>query len=146
MPRRLLQLKIMIVDSPGYESATSDDDESLTTVMKEFKEQMDQIEKVSESISKQVTQLYARAKEETTDWLNEPLSPRPPLKEWLKERGLTTRPTMEEFLDACYEAAKSMDLESRVLVFGKADAAALWNGQRRLTVFEIIGLLPGLFY
>jgi hypothetical protein len=136
----------MIVDSPGYESATSDDDESLTTVMKEFKEQMDQIEKVSESISKQVTQLYARAKEETTDWLNEPLSPRPPLKEWLKERGLTTRPTMEEFLDACYEAAKSMDLESRVLVFGKADAAALWNGQRRLTVFEIIGLLPGLFY
>ena len=146
MPRRLLQLKIMIVDPPGYESATSDDDESLTTVMKEFKEQMDQIEKVSESISKQVTQLYARAKEETTDWLNEPLSPRPLLKEWLKERGLTTRPTMEEFLDACYASAKSMDLESRVLVFGKADAAALWNGQRRLTVFEIIGLLPGLFY
>jgi hypothetical protein len=146
MPRRLLQLKIMIVDPPGYESATSDDDESLTAVMKEFKEQMDQIEKVSESISKQVTQLYVRAKEETTDWLNEPLSPRPPLKEWLKERGLTTRPTMEEFLDACYAAAKSMDLESRVLVFHKADAAALWNGQRRLTVFEIIGLLPGLFY
>jgi hypothetical protein len=146
MPRRLLQLKIMIVDTPGYESARSDDDESLTTVMKEFKEQMDQIEKVSESISKQVTQLYARAKEETTDWLNEPLSPRPLLKEWLKERGLTIRPTMEEFLDACYASAKSMDLESRVLVFGKADAAALWNGQRRLTVFEIIGLLPGLFY
>ena len=146
MPRRLIQLKIMIVDPPGYESATSVDDESLTTVMKEFKEQMDQIEKVSESISKQVTQLYARAKEETTDWLNEPLSPRPLLKEWLKERGLTTRPTMEEFLDACYASAKSMDLESRVLVFGKADAAALWNGQRRLTVFEIIGLLPGLFY
>jgi len=136
----------MIVDTPGYESARSDDDESLTTVMKEFKEQMDQIEKVSESISKQVTQLYARAKEETTDWLNEPLSPRPLLKEWLKERGLTIRPTMEEFLDACYASAKSMDLESRVLVFGKADAAALWNGQRRLTVFEIIGLLPGLFY
>ena len=47
MPRRLLQLKIMIVDPPGYESATSDDDESLTAVMKELKEQMDQIEKVS---------------------------------------------------------------------------------------------------
>ena len=146
MPRRLLQLKIMIVDTPGYESARSDDDESLTTVMKEFKEQMDQIETVSESIGKQVSHLYTRAKEETTDWLNEPLSPKPPLKEWLKERGLTIRPTMEEFLDACYASAKSMDLESRVLVFGKADAAALWNGQRRLTVFEIIGLLPGLFY
>ena len=53
---------------------------------------------------------------------------------------------MEDFLDACYAAAKSMDLESRVLVFGKADAAALWNGQRRLTVFEIIALLPSLFY
>lgn len=146
MPRRLLQLKIMIVEPPGYESATSDEGDSLTSVMKGFREQMDQIEKVSESISKQVTQLYARAEEETTDWLNEPLSPRPPLKEWLRQRGLSTRPTMEDFLDACYAAAKSMDLESRVLVFGKADAAALWNGQRRLTVFEIIALLPGLFY
>ena len=146
MPRHLLQLKIMIIDPPGYESATSDDDESLTAVMKEFKEQMDQIETVSESIGKQVSHLYTRAKEETTDWLNEPLSPKPPLKEWLRQRGLTTRPTMDDFLDACYAAAKSMDLESRVLVFGKTDAAALWNGQRRLTVFEIIALLPGLFY
>jgi hypothetical protein len=136
----------MIVEPSGYESATSDEGESLTAVISEFKEQIGQVEKVSESISKQVTQLYARAKNETVDWLNEPLSPRPPLKEWLRQRGLTTRPTMEEFLDACYEAAKSMDLESRVLVFGKADAAALWNGQRRLTVFEIIGLIPSLFH
>jgi hypothetical protein len=134
----------MFVETPSPES-DSDDSESLGDVMAEFKAQMEEIDRATKSISTQVTQLYARAKEETTDWLTEPLVPKPALKAWLKSRGMSTRISVEEFLDVCYSAAKTMDLESRVLTFSKADAAALWNGQRRLTVFDITALIPTLF-
>jgi hypothetical protein len=106
---------------------------------------MKEIEKASQLIDTQVTKLYSRAKEESADWLSESLRPKPALKAWLKSRGLPTNPTMEEFLDACYSAAKSMDLESRVITFHRADAAALWGGERRLTVFDLVGRIPTLF-
>jgi hypothetical protein len=130
------------MESPGSDS---EDSESLGDVMSEFKAQMDEIDRTTKSIGTQITRLYARAKEETTDWLEEPLVPKPALKAWLKSRGLPSRISIEEFLDACYSAAKTMDLESRVLTFSKTDAAALWNGQRRLTVFDMISLIPTLF-
>jgi len=142
MPPRFLRLKVMFVETP---ESDSDDSESLGDVMAEFKAQMEEIDRATKSISTQVIQLYARAKEETTDWLTEPLVPKPALKAWLKSRGLSSRISVEEFLDVCYSSAKTMDLESRVLTFSKADAAALWNGQRRLTVFDITALIPTLF-
>jgi len=145
MRPRFLRLKVMFVETPQNPESDSDDSESLGDVMAEFKAQMEEIDRATKSISTQVTQLYARAKEETTDWLTEPLVPKPALKAWLKSRGLSTRISVEEFLDVCYSAAKTMDLESRVLTFSKADAAALWNGQRRLTVFDITALIPTLF-
>jgi predicted transcriptional regulator len=88
----------MFVETPSPES-DSDDSESLGDVMAEFKAQMEEIDRATKSISTQVTQLYARAKEETTDWLTEPLVPKPALKAWLKSRGMSTRISVEEFLD-----------------------------------------------
>ena len=142
MPPRFLHVKLRFMESPGSDS---EDSESLGDVMSEFKAQMDEIDRTTKSIGTQITRLYARAKEETTDWLEEPLVPKLALKAWLKSRGLPSRISIEEFLDACYSAAKTMDLESRVLTFSKTDAAALWNGQRRLTVFDMISLIPTLF-
>jgi hypothetical protein len=142
MPPRFLHVKLRFMESPGSDS---EDSESLGDVMSEFKAQMDEIDRTTKRIGTQITRLYARAKEETTDWLEEPLVPKPALKAWLKSRGLPSRISIEEFLDACYSAAKTMDLESRVLTFSKTDAAALWNGQRRLTVFDMISLIPTLF-
>ena len=139
MPR--IVLRVMFVEP---ESESESDAESLSDVMSEFKDQMRQIEQAAQSIDAQVTSLYSRAKTEATDWLNEPLSPTPKLQAWLNGRTLPSNPTMEEFLDLCFEAATSMDLESRVLTFSKADAV-LWNGQRRLTIFDMIGLIPTLF-
>jgi hypothetical protein len=130
---------------PAPESSDSDDEGSLTLVMSEFKKQMEEIERASKAIDTQITNLYSRVKEESVDWMNEPLVPRPPLKAWLKAKGYPPHPTVEEFLDICYASAKTMDLESRVVCFHKDDAAALWNGQRRLTVFDIVGLIPTLF-
>ena len=125
--------------------SSESDAESLSAVMKDFKDQMLQIDRATQSIDAQVNNLYTRAREETTDWLNEPLIPSPKLKAWLKGRDLPSRPTLEQFLDACFDAAKTMDLESRVLTFGTADAAALWDGQRRITLFDMIAMLPTLF-
>jgi hypothetical protein len=53
---------------------------------------------------------------------------------------------MDEFIDVCYDAAKSLDLESRVITFHRADANVLWNGQRRMTVFDLISAIPALFH
>ena len=142
MPRKFLRLKIML--SPSDDSSVSSG-ESITDVMSEVRAQMDQIEQVSKDITQTVEQLFARAKEETTDWLQEALIPKPALSKWLAERGLPNRISMDEFLDICYDSAKSLDLDSRVITFHKADAAALWNGQRRMTVFDLVATLPELF-
>jgi hypothetical protein len=144
MPSRKIHLKIMFIESQTPES-DSDDSESLSDLMTTFKEQMKEIEEASKTIRTQVKDLYTRAKEETTDWLNEPLIPKPALKKWLQTQGLSTTISIDEFLDICYNSAKTMDLESRILTFHKADAAVLWNGQRRLTVFDIVTLIPTLF-
>jgi hypothetical protein len=133
------------LDADSVSSSDSEDPESIFAVMKEFKEQMQQIDDVTKNIGAQVKRVYKRAKEETKDWLNEPLIPKPALQEWLKENELPLKPTVEEFLDACFSKAKSMDLESRTLVFRKPDAIALWDGQQRLTVFDIVTKLPSLF-
>ena len=126
-------------------SSESEGEDSLNAVMAEFKDSMAKIEAASNSINLQVTDLYARAKKESVDWLNEPLRPKPLVRAWLKERGLPTRISIDEFLEACYAAARTMDLESRMLTFGKTDAAALWGGQRRLSVFDIVARIPDLF-
>jgi len=113
--------------------------------MQEFKQQMAEIEASSGSLATQVTGLYARAKNASIDWLQEPLVPTPALRTWLKQHELPLNPTMDEFLDICFDTAKTMDLESRVLTFSRADAAVLWDGLRRPTVFDMIGLIPKLF-
>jgi len=77
--------------------------------------------------------------------LDEPLIPKPRLREWLEANGHSNRISIDEFLDICYNTAKNMDLESRVLTFHTSDAVALWNGQRRLTVFDILAYIPTLF-
>lgn len=147
MPAKFIRIQIMStnLDPDTAASSDSEDPESIFTVMKEFKEQMQQIDEVTRNIGAQVKRVYTRAKEETKDWLNEPLIPKPSLQEWLKENKLPLRPTIGEFLDACFSKAKSLDLESRTLVFRKPDAIALWDGQQHLTVFDIVSKFPSLF-
>jgi hypothetical protein len=106
---------------------------------------MEQIDTMAKSLDSHVLGLYQRAKAETVDWMNEPLKPRRHIEKWCALHGLGPRPTMDEFTDACFAAAWSKDLESRVLTFKKDDAAILWNGQRRLTVFDMIARVPTLF-
>ena len=146
MPFRRLHIKIMFGDEhPPSDSDSSDNSETLTDLMKEFKQQMEDIDTSTKSISSQIKQLYTRAKKETTDWLHEPFVAKASLHEWLKEHNLSSSITIDEFLEACYSAAKTIDMESRTLTFSSADAAVLWNGERRLTVFDIIARIPSLF-
>jgi hypothetical protein len=143
---RKVQLKIMFVE-PDPSSSDTDADtptESLATVMADFKQQMAQIDSVSKALDRCMIDLYTRARVETTDWMNEPLRPKPSIQAWCSKRGLS-RPTIDEFTDACFDAAASIDLESRVVTFRKDDAAILWSGQRRITVFKMIELIPTLF-
>jgi hypothetical protein len=118
-------------------------DEELSGIMADLKGQMEELHQVSKEIHRDVINLYRRAKDEKD--LDGPLHPKAHVRDWLKKRGVTRNPTMSEFLDACYDAAKKIDLDSRVITFHAEDAAILWNGQRRLTVFDMVGLLPGLF-
>jgi hypothetical protein len=123
----------------------SDSDESVGDVMKELRESMDALAVGSKAIDTQVRRLFARAKKETTDWLNEPLRAKPAVAAWLEERGLSSPISIEQFIDACYTAAKTMDLETRILTFSREDAAILWEGRRRISVFELTSMLPALF-
>ena len=125
-------------------SEPSSDDEPLEDIMSELTDQMEKVAAMSKTLDKTVIDLYKRTKRETTDWMSEPLKPRPIIKKWCKDHGLSSRPTMNEFIDACFAAALSVDLETRTLTFQKEEAV-LWGGKRRLTVFDIIGLVPTLF-
>lgn len=134
---------MIIQDAP--ESSDSDSDDSVTDVLNELKQQMQAIDLMTKSLETHMTDLYKRAKKETVDWMEEPLSPRRHIHKWCALHGLSSHPTMSEFADACLAAAWSTDMESRVLTFKKEDAAVLWNGQRRITVFDMIRLIPTLF-
>jgi hypothetical protein len=123
------------------ENSSMESDEELSSIMADLKGQMEELHQASNQIHKDVANLYKRAKQ--TD-LEAPLHLKPHVRDWLKKRGLPKQLTMSEFLDACYDAAKKIDLESRVITFHTEDAAVLWNGQRRLTVFDMVSLLPGL--
>jgi hypothetical protein len=125
--------------------ADSDSDESVGDVMKELRESMDALAAGSKIIDTQVRRLFVRAKKETTDWLNEPLRAKPAVAAWLTQRGLSSPISIEQFIDACYSAAKTMDLETRILTFSREDAAILWEGRRRISVFELTSMLPALF-
>jgi hypothetical protein len=145
MPPKYIHLKIIMDNTAADSSSESSDDESLSLIVKDFAKNMENIEAVSKHIDSQILGLYARVKKESVDWLTESLKPTSNVKAWLRSRGLKTRPSIDEFLDACYDAAKTMDLNTRTLTFHKADAAILWNGQRVLTVFDIVARIPTLF-
>lgn len=140
MRPKFIRLRIMIQDD-----SSSDESDSIVSAMAEFKEQMKKVDDITREVSAQVRRVCIRAKEETKDWLNEPLTPKPKLATWLKENGLRLRPTAEEFLDICFERAKSLDLDSRTIAFRKSDAIALWDSQQQMTVFEIVSKFPSLF-
>ena len=140
MRPKFIRLRIMIQDD-----SSSDESESIVSAMAEFKEQMKKVDDITREVSAQVRRVCIRAKEETKDWLNEPLTPKPKLAAWLKENRLGLRPTAEEFLDICFERAKSLDLDSRTISFRKSDAIALWDSQQQMTVFEIVSKFPSLF-
>jgi hypothetical protein len=140
MPPQFIRIQIM-----NPESESDSDDESMFAVMDEFKKSMESIVSETRLIDTQVKQLFQRAKKETTDWLNEPLRAKPAVKVWLEDRGLSSPISIEQFIDACYSAAKTMDLETRMLTFSKEDAAILWEGRRRISVFELTAMIPALF-
>lgn len=148
MKKRQLKVKIMLIESrPQRDDSDPDSEEgeSVSEVFNELKQQMSQIDAIAKSLDTQVIDLYRRSTAETVDWMNEPLRARPHIQKWCVAHGLSSKPTMDEFTEVCFEAAKSMDLESRMLTFQKEDAAILWDGQRRLTVFELIARIPTLF-
>jgi hypothetical protein len=123
-----------------------DDGETLTDIMEDLKEQMGKLAEASTEIRGQVKSLFKRAKRELVEWMEEPMRPRTAaVRSWLAAHNLPPEPTLKAFLAACYAAATSLDLESRVITFNKKDAAALWGGEQRLTVFDLVARLPTVF-
>jgi predicted metalloprotease with PDZ domain len=126
-------------------SVDSNPGESISAILDSFKGQLKEIEKASRSVDAQMRGLFQRAKEETVNWMEEPLTPVPAVKAWCEAKGLSSTPTLSEFIDACFAAAITKDYETRALTFEKADAAVLWRGSRTLTVYDIVAAIPRLF-
>jgi hypothetical protein len=157
-----LQIKIMSVSAAAAAAVTDDASSTSSTtsledldtatapledLMGELKQQMRAVNSASQHIAHQIKGLYSRAKHESVEWWSDQLTPRAATRNWIKTRpGLPARPTLEEFIGAVFDAALTMDLETRVMTFKREDAIALWNGQTRQTIFDVIGALPRLFY
>ena len=132
--------------STGTDTSGSDsEEESLDVVMSGIKTQMATIENISSELTANVTGLFQRTKRETTDWMKEPLRPRPHIDVWCAEHGLPPSPTLDECIEACFTAATFLELETRIATFKKEDAEVLWKGKRRVSVFEILSSIPTLF-
>lgn len=133
----------------GNSDSDSEDEavraEQLHEVVDTFKHQMHHIYMASKAAEEQVGRLFIRAKEEIAPVTVQSLRPRPAVVAWLESRGLPTDPSLEEFMEACLDAAMRKDLDTRTLLFSAADAAVLTGGQRRVTVFEMLRLIPTLF-
>ena len=128
------------------DSDTETDQEGLETILSDLKAQMERIEANSNELTTHVVDLFQRAKRETVDWMQEPLRPKSPIEAWCTQHGLSKTPTLQEFTDACFTAATSLDLETRIATFKKEDAEILWKGKRRISVFELMSLIPTLFH
>lgn len=134
-------------DRESYsDSATDSDQEGLDTVISELKQQMNTIEHVTNEVTTHVTELFQRTKRETTDWMHEPLRPMQHVREWCRLHEVSLTPTLDDFIEACFTAAIFIDLESRIVTFKKEDAEILWEGRRRVSVFDILSSIPTLFY
>lgn len=128
-------------------SETEDDaeHESLSEVLEVLKVQACQLDTITRSIDEGLLELFYRVKCETTDWMTEPLRPESKILAWCRKNNLPDTPSVDTFIDACFANATSIDLETRMLTFAKEDAVALWNGQQRVSIFEIIASMPRLF-
>ena len=128
-------------------SETEDDaeHESPSEVLEILKVQACQLDTITRSIDKGLLNLFYRVKCETTDWMTEPLRPESKILAWCRKNNLPDTPSVDIFIDACFANATSIDLETRMLTFAKEDAVALWNGQQRVSIFEIIASMPRLF-
>ena len=137
------------VSSFEDESSSEDEEraaEELHAVIDTFKHQMHQIYVASAAAEQQVGRLLTRAKEEAAPVVVEPLRPKPAMAAWLAARGLPADPSLEECMTFCLDAAEAQDLETRTILFSKEDAATLTGGQRRVTVFDMLRLIPALFH
>jgi hypothetical protein len=137
-------------DSSSEDSFRLDDVDDthaqLDTLMDQLKEQMAVIHRTSTHVRTQMKGLMKRAKKESIQWMDEPLQPKTAaVRSWVRKHGLPARPTLQEFLDASFASAESLDLETRMLTFSKADANSLWGGAQRLSVFDLLTRLPAVF-
>ena len=125
---------------------SEEDTEKLDAILAELKQQLHTVYTATKVAQVQVASLFQRAKEETTEWMMEPMRARATLRPWLEARELSVTPTLDQFIDACMDAAVSMDLDTRILTFKPEDAAVLWKGQRRITVYQMMAAIPSLFH
>jgi hypothetical protein len=136
-------------DSDSASDEDSSDEEQRAAALHEtidtFKHQMHQIYMASKAAEEQVGRLALKAKEEAADVQVQPLRPRAATSAWLAERGAKADPSLADFMELCLDAAESQDLETRTITFSADDAAVLTGGQRRVTVFELLRLVPRLF-
>jgi hypothetical protein len=139
-------------DDSSFESFCLDDgpaeepQESLEAVMEDLKQQMSSLSETSQVVRSQMKSICRRTKEESIEWMNAPMKPKTvAARLWLAAHGLPAEPSLDSFFDACLAAASTADFESRVLTFSKEDAVALWKGEQRITVFDILAQLPELF-
>ena len=132
------------IDPPTLEIDDSDA-ESVGDVMSCLVAQMEELATASEKIDSAVLNLYERAKAETVVWMQEPLRPNPAVKAWCQTHRLPETPTIDELSTAILAAAQSLDYESRMLTFRRQDADMLWQGQQRLSIYEVIAKVPTLF-
>jgi hypothetical protein len=144
MPRLPFKVRIVMSRQESDEESVTDG-ESVSSIMDELKTQMATIDSISTQLETHVTDLYRRSKAETTDWMHEPLRPKPHIAKWCGQHELPDSPTLDAFTEACFKAAKSIDLDTRTITFHKEDAAILWHGKRRMTVFDMIAFVPTLF-
>ncbi len=121
--------------------------ESLTDVMADLRQQITSLSDATSSVRHQVKSLFRRAKHETVVWMEEPLTPRTAaVRRWCAENDLPETPTLNAFLDTLFSKKKTtLDVETRMLTVAAADAAALFQGRRQITVFELLTVLPTLF-
>lgn len=133
-------------DSDSDSTLSTLEGESSAEILQQLREQLEQLQMSSGDIRHQVRGVFRRARTETTDWMNTPLQPRTPaVRRWVRRAGLADKPTLSQFIPALFAATEGMDLGSRRLYFTAADAEALWEGKRVVTIFEVIAGLPRLF-
>ena len=132
-----LILRIQFHSNMDSDSSNTSDEDQPT---KSFHTTVKTMMPIVDDLHNDIVNISEKFKKETRSWLERPVTPTAEsLKKVCIRNKCSHESSIHTILNALFQGAKSLDLESRTIHFSEGDATDL--GRQSMTVFELLHYL-----